>query len=196
MSQLNQVATMAENIAAQVAATTENTNNETANTAAEAVKEAATTAAEEATTTANKGKGKTKKGETKKAASKKAGNQAREDFEDAQIEAMERAREIERKQKELQNCLKELARKKQLSDNRAKFIETLDQLNEAEKLLNPDDFETKRMKLQLTEISESGYSRDGLSVSISNSRLILEFIAMLREKVSDKISEIETELIK
>lgn len=189
MSQLNQVATMAENIAAQVAATTENTNNETANTAAEAVKEATTTAAEEATQTAQGKKG--KKGETKKAA-----NKARENFEDAQLEAMERQREIERKQKELQNCLKELARKKQLSDNRAKFIETLDQLNEAEKLLNPEDFETKRIKLTLNEISESGYSRDGLSVSISNSRLILEFISMLREKVSDKISEIETELIK
>ncbi len=185
---------MAENIAAQVAATTENTNNETANTAAEAVKEATTTAAEEATQTAQGKKG--KKGETKKAASKKAANKARENFEDAQLEAMERQREIERKQKELQNCLKELARKKQLSDNRAKFIETLDQLNEAEKLLNPEDFETKRIKLTLNEISESGYSRDGLSVSISNSRLILEFISMLREKVSDKISEIETELIK
>lgn len=191
MSNLNQVAAMAENIAAQVAATTE--NNETANT--EAVKETTTTAATEEPQTANKGKGKTKKGETKKPAKKNA-NQAREDFEDAQLEAMERQREIERKQKELQNCLKELARKKQLSDNRAKFIVTLDQLNEAEQLLNPEDFETKRMKLQLTELSESGYSRDGFSVSISNSRLILEFIAMLREKVSDKIAEIETELIK
>lgn len=194
MSQLNQVATMAENIAAQVAATTENTNTETANTqaaniAAEAVSEEPKTAKAAKTEKAAKGK----KGEAK---AKKQVNQAREDFEAAQIEAMEREREIERKQKELQNCLKELARKKQLSDNRAKFIETLDQLNEAEKLLNPEDFETKRMKLQLNEISESGYSRDGLSVSISNSRLILEFIAMLREKVSDKISEIETELIK
>ena len=194
MSNLSQVAAMAENIAAQVAATTENTNTETANTqaaniAAEAVSEEPKTAKAAKTEKAAKGK----KGEAK---SKKQVNQAREDFEAAQIEAMEREREIERKQKELQNCLKELARKKQLSDNRAKFIETLDQLNEAEKLLNPEDFETKRMKLQLNEISESGYSRDGLSVSISNSRLILEFIAMLREKVSDKISEIETELIK
>lgn len=194
MSNLSQVAAMAENIAAQVAATTENTNTETANTqaaniAAEAVSEEPKTAKAAKTEKAAKGK----KGEAK---AKKQVNQAREDFEAAQIEAMEREREIERKQKELQNCLKELARKKQLSDNRAKFIETLDQLNEAEKLLNPEDFETKRMKLQLNEISESGYSRDGLSVSISNSRLILEFIAMLREKVSDKISEIETELIK
>ena len=194
MSNLSQVAAMAENIAAQVAAATENTNTETANTqaaniAAEAVSEEPKTAKAAKTEKAAKGK----KGEAK---AKKQVNQAREDFEAAQIEAMEREREIERKQKELQNCLKELARKKQLSDNRAKFIETLDQLNEAEKLLNPEDFETKRMKLQLNEISESGYSRDGLSVSISNSRLILEFIAMLREKVSDKISEIETELIK
>lgn len=188
MSNLNQVATMAENIAAQVAASTENTNNETANPqaesiAAEAVKEEPKTAkTEKATKGKNKGKKNT--------------NQARADFEDAQIEAMERAREIEMKQKELQNCLKELERKKKLSDNRTKFVETLDQLEEAEKLLNPEDFETKRMKLQLIEMSESGYSRDGLSISISNSSLILDFVAMLKEKVAAKISEIETELIK
>ena len=182
MSKLNEVANMAENIAAaQVAAETE--NNETPNTATEAVKEETPTPTE-AAPTATKGK----KG--------KKGNPARNDFEEAQIEARERQREIEEKQKELQNCLKELERKKKLSDNRAKFIETLDQLEEAEKLINPDDFETKRMKLSLHEVSDSGYSRDGFSTSISNSGLILDFIAMLKEKVSQKINELEAELIK
>ena len=172
---------MAENIAAQVAAETE--NNETPNTAPEVVTEETPTPTE-AAPTAPKGK----KG--------KKGNPARNDFEEAQIEARERQREIEEKQKELQNCLKELERKKKLSDNRAKFIETLDQLEEAEKLINPDDFETKRLKLSLHEVSDSGYSRDGFSTSISNSSLILDFIAMLKEKVSQKIDELEAELIK
>ena len=181
MSKLNEVANMAENIAAQVAAETE--NNETPNTAPEVVTEETPTPTE-AAPTAPKGK----KG--------KKGNPARNDFEEAQIEARERQREIEEKQKELQNCLKELERKKKLSDNRAKFIETLDQLEEAEKLINPDDFETKRLKLSLHEVSDSGYSRDGFSTSISNSSLILDFIAMLKEKVSQKIDELEAELIK
>lgn len=185
MSQLNQVAEMAETIAAQVAAETE--NNETANTAPEAVTEETPTPTE-AAPTAPKGK-KGKKGQPKT-------NPARADFEEAQIEARERQREIEKKQKELQNCLKELERKKRLSDNRAKFIETLDQLEEAEKLINPDDFETKRLKLSLHEVSDSGYSRDGFSTSISNSSLILDFIAMLKEKVCQKIEELETELVK
>ena len=185
MSQLNQVAEMAETIAAQVAAETE--NNETANTAPEAVTEETPTPTE-AAHTAPKGK-KGKKGQPKT-------NPDREAFEAAQIEAAERQREIEAKQKELQKCLKELERKKKLSDNRARFIETLDQLEEAEKLINPEDFETKRLKLTLQEISDSGYSRDGFSTSISNSGLILEFIAMLREKVHAKIGEIETELVK
>ena len=185
MSQLNQVAEMAENIAAQVAADNENT--ETANTAPEAVTEETPTPTE-AAPAATKGK-KGKKGQPK-------ANPARVEFEEAQIAAAERQREIEAKQKELQKCLKELERKKQLSDNRSKFIETLDQLEEAEKLLNPEEFETKRMKLNLHEVSDSGYSRDGLNIGISNSSLILEFIAMLREKVNAKISEIETELVK
>ncbi len=120
---------------------------------------------------------------------------AAEAFEEAQLAALERQREIEAKQKELQNCLKDLERKKKLSENRTKFIDTLDDLEEAEKLINPDDFETKRMKLTLCEISESGYSRDGFSTSISNSRLILEFIALLKTKVTQKIEELETELV-
>lgn len=184
MSQLNQVAEMAENIAAQVAAETENTET---TTAPEAVTEETPTPTE-AAHTAPKGK-KGKKGQPKT-------NPDREAFEAAQMEAAERQREIEAKQKELQNCLKELERKKKLSDNRARFIETLDQLEEAEKLINPEDFETKRMKLTLQEISDSGYSRDGFSTSISNSGLILDFIAMLKEKVTQKIEELETELVK
>ena len=174
MSKSNEVASMAENAAAIVAAENENTE-----TAAKVE-----TPNPEAAPAAPKGK----KG--------KKATPARADFEEAQIEARERQREIEAKQKELQNCLKELERKKKLSDNRARFIETLDQLEEAEKLINPDDFETKRLKLSLHEVSDSGYSRDGFSTSISNSSLILDFIAMLKEKVSQKIEELETELVK
>ena len=180
------MAEMAAKMEAQEAANNENT--ETATAAPEAATAEPQAQPTEAAPIAPKGK-KGKKGQLKD-------NTARETFEAAQIEAAERQREIEAKQKELQNCLKELERKKRLSDNRAKFIETLDQLEEAEKLINPDDFETKRLKLSLHEVSDSGYSRDGFSTSISNSNLILDFIAMLKEKVCQKIEELETELVK
>lgn len=185
---INEMAEMAERMEAQEAANTETTNTETATAAPEAATAEPQAQPTEAAPAAPKGK-KGKKGQPKT-------NPDREAFEAAQMEAAERQREIEAKQKELQKCLKELERKKQLSDNRSKFIETLDQLEEAEKLLNPEEFETKRMKLNLHEVSDSGYSRDGLNISISNSSLILEFIAMLREKVNAKITEIETELVK
>lgn len=179
-NKVNEAAAMAQN---------NETENAAANTAAAIVEP---TAAE--TPKAEPGKDAKKPG--KDAKKGKGRKEAREEMEEKQLEALERQREIEAKQKELQNCLKELDRKKKLSENRSKFIETLDRLEEAEGLINPEDFETKRMKLTLSELSESGYSRDGFSTSISNSGLILEFIAMLKEKVTLKIEELETELVK
>ena len=175
MSKSNEVASMAENIAAQVAAETENTETD-----------AKVETVETPTQEAAPAKG--KKG--------KKANAARADFEDAQIEALERQREIEAKQKELAECLKVLEHKKKLSANRTKFIDTLDQLEEAQSLINPDDFETKRMRLTLEEVSDNGYRNNGFSTSISNSNLILEFIAMLKNKITAKIEELETELVK
>lgn len=176
-----------ENKVNEAAAMAQNTENENAaaNTAAAIVEP---TAAAQTKPEAKKAGKEAKKPKNRK--------EAREELEEKQLEALERQRELEAKQKELQNCLKELDRKKKLSENRSKFIETLDRLEEAEGLINPEDFETKRMKLTLSELSESGYSRDGFSTSISNSGLILEFIAMLKEKVTQKIEELETELVK
>ena len=178
-----------ENKVNEAAAMAQNTENAAANTAAAIVEP---TTAE--TPKAEPGKDAKKPG--KDAKKGKGRKEAREEMEEKQLEALERQREIEAKQKELQNCLKELDRKKKLSENRSKFIDTLERLEEAEGIINPDDFEAKRMKLTLTELSESGYSRDGFSTSISNSGLILEFIAMLKEKVTQKIEELETELVK
>lgn len=184
MSQLNQVAEMAETIAAQVAAETE--NNETANTAPEAVTEETPTPTE-AAPTAPKGK-KGKKGQPK-------ANPARVDFEEAQMRAAELKREAEAKQRELDKCLEVLKSKKRLADHRAKFIETLGQLDEAEKLLTPEEFESKRMKLKIYELNDYG-REDGFAVSITNSDLIMEFVAMLKDKINIKIEELETELVK
>jgi hypothetical protein len=184
MSNLNEVASMAENIAAQVAAETE--NNETANTAPEAVTEETPTPTE-AAPTAPKGK-KGKKGQPKT-------NPDREAFEAAQMKAAELRREAEAKQRELDKCLEVLKSKKRLADHRAKFIETLGQLDEAEKLLTPEEFESKRMKLKIYELNDYG-REDGFAVSITNSDLIMEFVAMLKDKINIKIEELETELVK
>lgn len=131
--------------------------------------------------------------ETKKTKGRK---EAREEMEEKQLQALEAQREIEAKQRELAECLKVLEHKKKLSANRSKFIDTLDQLEEAQGLINPEDFETKRMRLTLEEVSDNGYRNNGFSTSISNSNLILEFIAMLKEKITAKIEELETELVK
>ena len=184
MSQLNQVAEMAETIAAQVAAETE--NNETANTAPEAVTEETPTPTE-AAPTASKGK-KGKKGQPK-------ANPARVDFEEAQMRAAELKREAEAKQRELDKCLEVLKSKKRLADHRAKFIETLGQFDEAEKLLTPEEFESKRMKLKIYELNDYG-REDGFAVSITNTDLIMEFVAMLKDKINIKIEDLETELVK
>ena len=175
--------------AAAMAQNTE-TENAAANTAAAIVEPttAETPKAEPGTEAKKPGKD-AKKGKGRK--------EAREEMEEKQLEALERQREIEAKQKELQNCLKELDRKKKLSEDRSKFIEKLDELEEAERNINPNDFECKRFKLYLTEISDNGYSsRDGVNVSITNSGLILEFIALLKEKSYEKIEELEAELVK
>ena len=109
MSQLNQVAEMAENIAAQVAA--ETTNNETANAAPEAATAEPQAQPTEAAPAAPKGK-KGKKGQPKT-------NPDREAFEAAQMKAAELRREAEAKQRELDKCLELLKSKKRLADHRA-----------------------------------------------------------------------------
>ena len=51
------------------------------------------------------------------------------------------------------------------------------------------------MKLRLFEIND--YGREGdFNVSITNSDLIMEFVAMLKEKINVKIDDLETELVK
>ena len=120
---------------------------------------------------------------------------ARERMEEAQLNAAELRREWEAKKRDLDNCLADLKHKKQLADHREKFLETLEQLNEAEDMVKPTEFECKRMKLRLYELND--YGREGdFSVAITNGDLILEFVAMLKDKINAKIKELETELVK
>ena len=101
--------------------------------------------------------------------------------------------EIEAKTKELQKCLAELERKKQLSDNRTKFIAALDALGiAAEKLNEEDSFETKAYRLSFSDIANY---RDESIFKISNTAVLREVVAFMQSKVKERIAEIEKQLI-
>ena len=111
-----------------------------------------------------------------------------------QPNAIEIQKDIERKTKELQKCLEDLTRKKSLSDNRTKFIEAIDNLNEAKKTLNEETaFETGAFRLAFS--SATRYNSEDI-FKISNRFVLLQFVDFITEKINQKISEIELDLIK
>ena len=110
-----------------------------------------------------------------------------------QPNALEIQKDIEHKTKELQKCLADLTRKKSLSDNRTKFIEAIDNLNEAKKNLQEQtDFETNVYRLTF---KAGSYNSDEI-FKISNQFVLLQFVDFITEKINQKISEIELDLIK
>ena len=110
-----------------------------------------------------------------------------------QPNALEIQKDIEHKTKELQKCLADLTRKKSLSDNRTKFIEAIDNLNEAKKNLEEQtDFETSVYRLTF---KTGSYNSDDI-FKISNRFVLLQFVDFITEKIHQKISEIELDLIK
>ena len=115
---------------------------------------------------------------------------------EAQRKAEELQKEMERKQKELAECLKVLEAKKELSAKRTKFIDTLDQINTAEEVLNEDDtFEVTSYRLIFANSSAPSYREENI-FKISNRELLLHFVDFIRDKINKKIAEIEAELVK
>ena len=114
---------------------------------------------------------------------------------EAQRKAEELQKEMERKQKELAECLKVLEAKKELSAKRTKFIETLDQIDEAERVLTEDDtFEVSSYRL-IFALGASNYNSNDI-FKISHRELLLHFVEFIRDKINKKIAEIEAELVK
>lgn len=108
-------------------------------------------------------------------------------------EADELKKEIEQRTAELQNCLAELERKKKLSENRVQFIDVMDKLEKAEdELSQEEDFNTVLYKLKFCQ---GNSYRDDDTFSISNRLIIVEFIHFIRGKITEKIQEIEAQLI-
>lgn len=108
-------------------------------------------------------------------------------------EADELKKEIEQRTTELQKCLAELERKKKLSENRVKFIDVMDKLEKAEdELSQEEDFNTGLYKLKFC--NGNSY-RDDDAFSINNRLIIVEFIHFIRGKITEKVQEIEAQLI-
>lgn len=108
-------------------------------------------------------------------------------------EADELKKEIEQRTAELQKCLSELERKKKLSENRVQFIDVMDKLEKAEdELSQEEDFNTVLYKLKFCQ---GNSYRDDDTFSISNRLIIVEFIHFIRGKITEKIQEIEAQLI-
>lgn len=102
-------------------------------------------------------------------------------------------KEIERRTAMLQQCLSELNRKQELSAHRSTFVSVLDDLESAEEqLLQEEDFNSGVFKLKFGEYH--GYKDDDI-FTIGNRNIILEFIRFTRGKVTEKIREIEQQLI-
>lgn len=108
-------------------------------------------------------------------------------------EADELKNEIEQRTAELQKCLAELERKKKLSENRVQFIDVMDKLEKAEdELSQEEDFNTVLYKLKFCQ---GNSYRDDDTFSISNRLIIVEFIHFIRGKITEKVQEIEAQLI-
>ena len=112
--------------------------------------------------------------------------------EQLQAEFEQQQKEVERVQKELQKKLQELEEKQKLNRNRSKFLETLDNLDEFEgKLQAEEDFETNICRIKFAHGSYS----DKEIFTVSNTALLLDFIAFMRERIKNKVSDIEKLLL-
>lgn len=103
-------------------------------------------------------------------------------------------REIERKTKELQDCLKVLERKNELSQMRSVFIDVLDNIGSIKTELDDvTDFETKRYAITFATVGN--YDRKAV-FSVSNTAILRDFIEFITVRIDKRVKEIEAELIK
>ena len=98
-----------------------------------------------------------------------------------------------RMQKELQTTLLKLTKLQDLNKKRTKFIETLDLLTDArQKLTAEEDFEAKTYKIDFCGGTE--YRADKL-FSIANRELLLDFVTFMQDKIQERVSSLEAQII-
>lgn len=111
----------------------------------------------------------------------------------ANQEPLDFQQEIERRTAELQKCLAELERKRILSENRMEFMSVMGKLEKSEDtLLQEEGFNTNAYKLRF---GEANAYRDEDVFIIGNREIILEFIHFIRGKITEKVRDIEAQLI-
>ena len=98
-----------------------------------------------------------------------------------------------RMQKELQTTLQKLTKLQDLNKKRTKFIATLDLLTDAkQKLTAEEDFEAKSYKIDFCGGTE--YRADKL-FSIANRELLLDFVDFMQNKIQERVSTLEAQII-
>ena len=106
--------------------------------------------------------------------------------------------ELEKHQQELEKCLKNIEHKKTLMDNLEKFHKTDKDLAAITELVQDEidekNFESKLYRVKLVRVDMYGERSD--ITSISQAQLVIEFVKNLRNKISEKVVELETELMK
>lgn len=114
--------------------------------------------------------------------------------EDAALKDAEKLqREIDRKTKELQSKLQELARKQELNSQRSTFLHTLDDLAKfEEELMTAEGFETNIGKISFFH---GPYAQKAM-FSISTTTILQDFVTFITAKIHDRVTAIEEELIK
>ncbi|MGM9620618.1 MAG: hypothetical protein ACI3X4_04105 [Bacteroidaceae bacterium] len=98
-----------------------------------------------------------------------------------------------RMQRELQTTLQKLTKLQDLNKKRTKFVETLDLLTDArQKLTAEEDFEAKTYKIDFCGGTE--YRNDKL-FSIANRELLLDFVTFMQDKIQERVSSLEAQII-
>lgn len=146
-----------------------------------------------ATTTAN---GAAKRTNEVKNAATKAASVATTKTE-ADEKALALKKELEEKTAALQEALRDLNRKKELSDHRSRFLATLEELSAVEEELNKEDgFTATSCKLVFSSTTGGRYGNGDNICSIGQAALIREFVKFIREKIKIKVESIEAELVR
>lgn len=98
----------------------------------------------------------------------------------------------QRKTKQLQTMLQRFTHLKDLNHRRTRFLETLEELEEANKTLTAEEeFTTQSYALNFVK----GQYRNDTAFTIGNRELILDFIQYLTQRIRDKVQAIEDEII-
>ena len=164
-------------------------------------KPAAPAAATAPTKTAAPAKTETPKADTK--TEQPAAPAAQEDENAAKVAAF--AAELKRKQslaemqRQINEELQRLNHKKEVADKRNVYLTCSGKMDEYLKLLKEEgEFETNLCRLSFEIFEKDSYGRENFKdfMTVSNTAIVTKFCNVLKEEITAKVAELETELLK